>query len=63
MRTNLQNARKSMGKTQKEIATTINISTRYYQDLEAGDREGKAHIWDALEDLFSIPQRQLRKND
>jgi hypothetical protein len=34
-----------------------------YQDIEAGKREGKGHIWDALEALFGIPQRQLRNDD
>lgn len=63
MRHNLKKARNDSGKTQKEIAAAIGISTRYYQDLEANLREGKVHIWDALEDLFNIPQRQLRKND
>lgn len=62
MRRNLKQARNALGKTQKEIATAIGISTRYYQDLEAGDREGKTRIWDALEDLFNVPQRQLREN-
>jgi hypothetical protein len=35
-----------------------------YQQLEAGKREGKGHIWDALEALFDfkISQRELREN-
>ena len=31
-----------------------------YQHLEAGSRDGKVKHWDALEDLFDIPQRTLR---
>ena len=61
MRQTLQQARKEAGKTQKEIAHIIGISERFYQHIEAGTREGKARIWDALEDLFKIPQRQLRE--
>ena len=61
MRQTLQQARKAASKTQKEISAILGISERYYQDIERGIREGKARIWDALEDLFKIPQRQLRE--
>jgi transcriptional regulator with XRE-family HTH domain len=61
MRQTLKNARNSTGKTQKEIATVIGISLRMYQDIEAGRREGKGYIWDRLQDLFGIDQRELRK--
>jgi DNA-binding XRE family transcriptional regulator len=63
MRQNLRQARKNTDKTQKETAITIGISERMYQDIEAGTREGKGRIWDALEALFDTPQRQLREND
>lgn len=63
MRINLKQARNTASKTQKEIATAIGISERYYQHLEQGTREGKGYIWDALEALFKISQRELRKND
>jgi hypothetical protein len=32
-----------------------------YHHIETGTREGKARIWDALEDLLKLPQRQLRE--
>jgi DNA-binding XRE family transcriptional regulator len=62
MRQKLKNAREKADKTQKEIATTIGISEIYYRNIEAGTREGKRHIWDALEALFGIHQRELREN-
>ena len=63
MRHILQQARKSAGKTQKEIAEAIKISVRMYQDIERGTREGKGETWDKLEALFEheIPQRHLRE--
>jgi transcriptional regulator with XRE-family HTH domain len=48
---------------QKETAIAIGVSERYYQHIENGTREGKGHIWDALEALFQTSQRQLREND
>ena len=61
MRQKLKAARIATGKTQKETATTIGISERYYQHLETGTREGKGRYWDKLEALFGLPQRQLRE--
>ena len=61
MRQLLRASRAKAGKTQKEIALSIGISERYYQHLEAGTREGKGAIWDQLENLFDLPQRDLRK--
>ena len=64
MRQTLKQARAETGTTQKEIATAIGISRRFYQDIERGVREGKGETWDKLEAFFEykIPQRKLRKN-
>lgn len=62
MRIELKQARQHAGMTQKETAQKISISLRYYQDIEAGIKVGRASIWDSLEDLFSVPQRELREN-
>lgn len=62
MRHKLIAARKASGKKQRETAVKVGISLRYYQKIEAGTNEGKGHIWDALEDLFQISQRELREN-
>jgi transcriptional regulator with XRE-family HTH domain len=61
----LRQARKQTKRTQKETADAIAISGSMYRAIEYGTREGKGHIWDALEALFEykIPQRQLRQND
>lgn len=62
MRQLLKNARMGSGMTQRETATAIGVSERTYQRIEAGTREGKARVWDKLETLFGLPQRQLRED-
>jgi len=56
----LKNARKKKNMTQQAVAKHVGISLRYYQKLESGDRKGDVKIWDGLEDLFSVHQRELR---
>lgn len=60
MREKLKAARKAAGMTQQQVADQLNISLRYYQQIEAGDRTGDFEIWDALEDITGIHQRILR---
>jgi len=57
MRENLKNARKAAGLTQQAMADKLEISLRYYQQIEAGDRTGDFEIWDNLEDITGIHQR------
>ncbi|MCI8425686.1 MAG: helix-turn-helix transcriptional regulator [Adlercreutzia sp.] len=57
----LKAARNAAGMTQQQVADHLGISLRYYQKIEAGDRTGDFEIWDELEDLFSIHQRDLRQ--
>ncbi len=61
MRENLQAARKAKGMTQKQVAEYLGIKERAYQNLEYGITLGSIKHWDALEDLFEIPQRKLRE--
>ena len=61
MRENLKKARQKAGMTQQQMADYLNVSIRYYQNIEAGDRNGDFAIWDMLEDLFNIHQRKLRE--
>ena len=61
MRIKLKNQRLKNELTQKEIALKLGISERYYQAIELGSQQGSIAIWDKLEDLFNIPQRQLRE--
>lgn len=61
-RETLKEARKAKGMTQQQAADHLGISLRYYQAIEAGDRTGDFQIWDDLEDLFSIHQRELRQS-
>lgn len=63
MRSNLKNARKAAGITQEQMAEKLGISLRYYQNIEAGDRNGDFELWDKLEDITGIHQRTLRYQD
>lgn len=60
-RNNLKEARQKAGMTQKQVAEYLGISERYYKQIEAGQRTGDFTLWDMLEDLFEVHQRQLRK--
>lgn len=60
MREILKKARKDAGLTQKQVAEKLDITERYYRQIEAGHRNGDFIIWDTLEDLFGIHQRRLR---
>lgn len=62
MRKNLQDARKSAGLTQEQLAEKLGISIRYYKDIEAGAKLGAIDLWDKMEDLFNVHQRVLREN-
>lgn len=61
MRKNLKEARQKAGMTQQQMADRLEISLRYYQNIEAGDRTGDFIIWDTLEDVTGIHQRVLRE--
>lgn len=59
-RNNLKEARQKAGMTQQKVADSLGISLVYYQKIEAGSRTGDFEIWDNLEDLFNVHQRNLR---
>lgn len=61
-RDRLRNARLDSGMTQQQVADHLDIGVRYYQDIEAGVKCGSFRIWDALEDLFNVHQRDLRRS-
>lgn len=60
MREGLKIVRENRGLTQGQVASSIGCSIRMYRFIEAGQREGKCWIWDALQDLFNVDQRELR---
>ena len=60
MRKNLKEARQKAGMTQQQMADHLDISERYYKQIEAGQRTGDFRLWDAVEDLFGVHQRTLR---
>lgn len=61
MRKKLKEARQKAGMTQQQMADKLEISLRYYQNIETGDRTGDFTLWDTLEDLTGIHQRVLRE--
>lgn len=60
-RLKLLNARINKDFTQQEVADIIGVSKQHYSRIENGQQVGSVEVWDALEDLFQIPQRQLRE--
>lgn len=62
-REKLRDARKRASMTQQQVADKLGISLRYYCHIEKGTRNGDFEIWDELEDMFSIHQRELRQCD
>lgn len=63
MRKNLKEARQKAGMTQQQMADRLDISLRYYQHIEAGQRTGDFTLWDTLEDITCVHQRILRQNE
>lgn len=59
-RESLKQARKDKGMTQQAVADYVPMDVGYYKKIESGERLGSIAIWDKLEDLFSIHQRELR---
>ncbi len=62
MREKLREAREAAGMTQEATAARLGVTLRHYQRLEYGESTGRAPLWDALEDLFKVSQRELRAN-
>lgn len=60
-RENLKAARRLAGLSQQTVSEHLNIHLRHYKKLESGESLGSIPIWDALEDLFGLPQRYLRE--
>lgn len=61
MRKILKETRMAIGLTQQQMADKLNVSLRYYKQIEAGSRTGDFTIWDKLEDITEIHQRKLRE--
>lgn len=57
----LKQARGDAGMTQQAVADALGISLRNYQKIEAGTVLGRIEYWDALEDMFGVNQRELRR--
>lgn len=59
----LRKIRQEIGWTQEYVAQSVGITKAAIHDIETGRRKGSIPVWDALEDLFGIPQRELRKKN
>ena len=62
MRTILKNARLKKGMTQEQVARAIGVTLRTYIRFENGPVDGSCSTWIALEDLFGVSLRDLRKD-
>lgn len=58
---NLRNERIMRGWSLEYVANKIGVTKTAIHDIETGKRQGSIKVWDALEDLFDINQRTLRK--
>ena len=58
---NLRNERIMRGWSLEYVANKIGVTKTAIHDIETGKRQGSIKAWDALEDLFDINQRTLRK--
>lgn len=61
MRKNLKEARQRAGMTQKQMAEYLHVGERHYKKIESGETLGSIELWDKLENLFNIHQRELRE--
>lgn len=57
----LNKTRKEKGFSARQMAERLGISRSYYLKIESGNRTGRPEIWDAIEDIFGMNQRILRK--
>ena len=57
---NLRRLRKEKGWTQGDVAKIVGVTKTAIHDIETGKRQGSIPVWDALEDLFGVSQRELR---
>lgn len=62
MRVALKQARERAGFTQEQMAKILGVTVRAYQFIESGDSDSRPKLWDRLEDLFNVDQRELREN-
>ena len=62
MRERLKAERISRGWTQIDVAEKLGMSLIGYRQIESGARIGRIETWDALEDMFGVHQRKLRKD-
>lgn len=51
--------RKQKKLTQSQVAETVGVTLRQYQDIESGKSFTTKKVLNALEDLFEKPQRVL----
>lgn len=59
----LLQARLSCKLTQEQLAQKLGISKQQYSRIENGLQNGSIEMWDILEDIFHIPQRELRDKE
>jgi DNA-binding XRE family transcriptional regulator len=61
IRLNLINARKKAGYTQSQLGQMVGATKQRISNLETGYYGTKPEVWDKLEDILQVNQRQLRE--
>ena len=60
-REKVKKARKDAGMTQQQMADRLGLNLRHYQMIEYNEISGPYEVWDALEDILGVHQRELRE--
>ena len=47
--------------TQQQMADRLGLNLRHYQMIEYNEISGPYEVWDALEDILGVHQRELRE--
>ena len=63
MRLNLINAREAKGLTQAQLGKMVGLKKPSICGIERGYIESRPTIWDKLEAVLGVDQRELRKID
>ena len=59
----LKKRRKALGKTQREIADLLNITTNYYGEIERGKKEPSLELYKSICNKLSLPNYLSNNND
>ena len=59
----LKKRRKTLGKTQREIADLLNITTNYYGEIERGKKDPSLELYKSICNKLSLPNNLSASNN